>query len=183
VANPALETLFLHEAIPGHHFQLSLQLENPDMPRFRRLGFYGAFVEGWALYTESLGPELGVYTDPNQLMGHLGAEIHRALRLVVDTGLHTGQFTREQAIQYMLDNEAISEQGATAEVERYMALPGSALAYKTGQLKISELRARYEKQLGSKFSLRAFHDEILDGGNMPLAVLEKQLDAWAARVK
>ena len=116
-------------------------------------------------------------------MGHLGAEIHRALRLVVDTGLHTGQFTREQAIQYMLDNEAISEQGATAEVERYMAIPGSALAYKTGQLKISELRARYEKQLGPKGSLRAFHDEILDGGNMPLVVLEKRMDAWAASVK
>ena len=183
VANPALETLFLHEAIPGHHFQLSLQQESPDMPSFRRFGLYGAFVEGWALYTESLGPELGIYTDPNQLMGHLGAEIHRALRLVVDTGLHTGQFTREQAIQYMLDNEAISEQGATAEVERYMAIPGSALTYKTGQLKISELRARYEKQLGPKFSLRAFHDEILDGGNMPLVVLEKRMDAWAASVK
>ncbi|MFD1468885.1 DUF885 domain-containing protein [Hymenobacter caeli] len=180
-ANPAMETLFLHEAIPGHHFQLSLQQENPNLSSFQRMASYNAFVEGWALYTESLGQELGVFTDPNQLMGHLGAEIHRALRLVVDTGLHTGQLTREQAIQYMLDNEAISEQSATAEVERYMAIPGQALGYKTGQLKISELRARYEKQLGPKFNLRAFHDEILDGGAMPLAVLEKRMDAWAAR--
>ena len=114
-------------------------------------------------------------------MGHLGAEIHRALRLVVDTGLHTGQLTREQAIAYMQANEAIGEQSATAEVERYMAVPGQALSYKTGQLKISELRARYEKQLGKRFSLRAFHDEILAGGSMPLAILEQHLDAWAAQ--
>ncbi|RTQ48165.1 DUF885 domain-containing protein [Hymenobacter gummosus] len=183
VANPAMETLFLHEAIPGHHYQVSLQQENTQLPDFRRFGGYGVFNEGWALYTESLGPELGVFQDPNQLMGHLGAEIHRAIRLVVDVGLHTGKLTREQAIQYMRANEAISEQGATAEVERYMAVPGQALMYKTGQLKISELRARYEKQLGPKFDLRAFHDEILAGGSMPLAVLEKRMDAWAAARK
>ncbi|MBC6606752.1 DUF885 domain-containing protein [Hymenobacter sp. BT188] len=183
VANPAMETLFLHEAIPGHHYQVSLQQENMALPRFRRFGGYGVFSEGWALYTESLGPELGVFQDPNQLMGHLGAEIHRAIRLVVDVGLHTGKLTREQAIAYMQANEAITEQGATAEVERYMASPGQALSYKTGQLKISELRARYEKQLGSKFDLRAFHDEILAGGSMPLAVLEKTMDAWAAKQK
>ncbi|MBC6696504.1 DUF885 domain-containing protein [Hymenobacter puniceus] len=183
VANPAMETLFLHEAIPGHHYQVSLQQENEALPKFRRFGGYGVFSEGWALYTESLGPELGVFQDPNQLMGHLGAEIHRAIRLVVDTGLHTGKLTREQAIKYMMDNEAISEQGATAEVERYMAVPAQALSYKTGQLKLSELRARYEKQLGKKFDLRAFHDEILAGGSMPLAVLEKRMDAWAAQQK
>ena len=181
VANPAMETLFLHEAIPGHHYQVSLQQENTALPRFRRFGGYSVFNEGWALYTESLGPELGVFQDPNQLMGHLGAEIHRALRLVVDVGLHTGKLSREQAIAYMMANEAISEQGATAEVERYMASPGQALSYKTGQLKLGELRARYEKQLGKKFDLRAFHDEILAGGSMPLAVLERRMDAWATR--
>ena len=179
--NPAMETLFLHEAIPGHHYQVSLQQENTALPKFRRFGGYSAFNEGWALYTESLGPELGLFKDPYQHMGHLGAEIHRALRLVVDVGLHTGKLTREQAIAYMQANEAISEQGATAEVERYMAVPGQALSYKTGQLKISELRDRYRKQLGSKFDLRAFHNELLDGGSMPLAVLERKMDAWAAR--
>ena len=183
VANPAMETLFLHEAIPGHHYQVSLQQENTALPRFRRFGGYSVFNEGWALYTESLGPELGVFQDPNQLMGHLGAEIHRALRLVVDVGLHTGKLSREQAIAYMMANEAISEQGATAEVERYMANPGQALSYKTGQLKLGELRARYEKQLGKKFDLRAFHDEILAGGSMPLAVLERRMDAWATTQK
>ena len=179
--NPAMETLFLHEAIPGHHYQISLQQENAALPKFRRFGGYSAFNEGWGLYAESLGPELGVFNDPYQLMGHLGAEIHRALRLVVDVGLHTGKLTREQAIAYMQANEAISEQGATAEVERYMANPGQALSYKTGQLKISELRDRYRQQLGPKFDLRAFHNELLDGGSMPLAVLEKKMDAWAAR--
>ena len=179
--NPAMETLFLHEAIPGHHYQVSLQQENTALPKFRRFGGYSAFNEGWALYTESLGPELGVFKDPYQMMGHLGAEIHRALRLVVDVGLHTGKLTREQAIAYMQANEAISEQGATSEVERYMAVPGQALSYKTGQLKISELRDRYRQQLGAKFDLRAFHNELLDGGSMPLAVLEKKMDAWAAR--
>ena len=181
VANPAMETLFLHEAIPGHHYQVSLQQENTSLPRFRRFGGYGVFSEGWALYTESLGPELGLFQDPNQLMGHLGAEIHRALRLVVDVGLHTGRLSREQAIAYLQTNEAIGEQGATAEVERYMAAPGQALSYKTGQLKLLELRTRYEKQLGPKFDLRAFHDEILAGGSMPLAVLEQRMNTWAAR--
>ena len=181
VANPAMETLFLHEAIPGHHYQVSLQQENTSLPRFRRFGGYSVFNEGWALYTESLGPKLGLFQDPNQLMGHLGAELHRALRLVVDVGLHTGRLSREQAIAYMQANEAIGEQGATAEVERYMAAPGQALSYKTGQLKLLELRTRYEKQLGKQFDLRAFHDEILAGGSMPLAVLERTMDAWAAR--
>ena len=179
--NPAMETLFLHEAIPGHHYQISLQQENTALPKFRRFGAQNAYVEGWALYCESLGTELGLFKDPYQHMGHLGAEIHRALRLVVDVGLHTGKLTREQAIAYMQANEAISEQGATAEVERYMGNPGQALGYKIGQLKISELRARYEKQLGRRFSLRAFHDEILAGGSMPLAILEQHMDAWAAQ--
>ncbi|MFD1874392.1 DUF885 domain-containing protein [Hymenobacter bucti] len=178
-----MESLFLHEAIPGHHYQLSLQQENTSQPKFRRFASYSAFSEGWALYCESLGPELGLYADPYQKIGALGDDIHRAIRLVVDVGLHAKGMSREEAIKYMMDNEPISEQGATAEIERYMSWPGQALSYKTGALKLRELRARYEKQLGKKFDLRAFHDEILAGGSMPLAVLEKRLDAWAASVK
>ena len=176
-----MESLFLHEAIPGHHYQLSLQQENTSLPKFRRFASYPAFSEGWALYCESLGKELGLYTDPYQRIGALGDEMHRALRLVVDVGLHAKGMSREQAIDYMMANEPISEQAATAEIERYLAMPGQALAYKTGQLKIRELRTRYEKQLGKKFSLKAFHDEILAGGSMPLAILERRLDAWAGR--
>jgi uncharacterized protein (DUF885 family) len=178
-----MDALFLHEAIPGHHYQIALQQENTGLPKFRQLGGYSAYTEGWGLYAESLGKELGVYTDPYQQIGALNTEIHRAIRLVVDVGLHTGKLTREEAIQYMMANEPIDTQRATAEVERYMAWPGQALAYKTGQLKIQELRARYEKQLGPKFDLRAFHDQLLAGGAMPLAVLEKTMDAWAARQK
>ncbi|WP_426062246.1 DUF885 domain-containing protein, partial [Hymenobacter sp. B1770] len=158
-----------------------LQQENTALPKFRRFGGFGAYTEGWGLYAESLGAELGVYTDPYQRMGALNTEIHRALRLVTDVGLHTGKLTREQAIAYLMANEPIDEQRATAEVERYMANPGQALSYKVGQLKISELRARYEQQLGRKFDLRAFHDELLAGGAMPLAVLEQRMDAWATR--
>lgn len=178
-----MESLFLHEAIPGHHYQISLQQENKDLPKFRQFAWYGAMGEGWALYSESLGKELGLYTDPYQYMGALGDEMHRAVRLVVDTGLHSRNMTREQAITYMMDNEPISEDGATAEIERYMAIPGQALSYKTGQLKIRELRTRYEKALGNKFKLSDFHDELLKDGVMPLAVLEKKMDAWAAKVK
>ena len=176
-----MKSLFLHEAIPGHHYQLSLQQENTGLPKFRRFASYPAFSEGWALYCESLGKELGLYTDPYQRIGALGDEMHRALRLVVDVGLHLKGMSREQAIDYMMANEPISEQAATAEIERYMALPGQALAYKTGQLKIQELRTRYETQLGKNFSLKDFHDEILAGGSMPLAVLERRMDAWAVR--
>ena len=176
-----MESLFLHEAIPGHHYQISLQQEEKNLPKFRRFAWYGAMGEGWALYTESLGKELGLYTDPYQYMGALGDEIHRAIRLVVDTGLHTRNMTREQAIAYMVANEAMSEDGATAEIERYMAIPGQALSYKIGALKIQELRAKYTKQLGSKFSLSNFHDELLKDGVMPLAVLETKMDAWAAK--
>ncbi|WP_227698993.1 DUF885 domain-containing protein [Spirosoma radiotolerans] len=178
-----MESLFLHEAIPGHHYQVSLQQENTKLPKFRRFAWYGAYGEGWALYCESLGKELGIYTDPYQYMGALGDEIHRAIRLVVDVGLHTKHMTREQAIKYMMDNEPIAEQGATAEIERYMAIPGQALSYKIGALKIRELRTKYEKQLGDKFSLAAFHDEFLKDGCMPLDVLERKMDAWAERQK
>ena len=178
---PPMEDVFLHEAIPGHHYQISLQNENTALPKFRRFGGYSAFSEGWGLYCESLGKELGLYTDPYQYAGSLGGEMHRAIRLVVDVGLHAKGMTREEAIRYMMDNEVITEQLATAEIERYMGNPGQALSYKVGQLKILEWRARYEKQLGKKFDLRAFHDELLAGGGMPLAVAERRMDAWAAR--
>ncbi|MCI1187041.1 DUF885 domain-containing protein [Hymenobacter sp. DH14] len=176
-----MESLFLHEAIPGHHYQISLQQENTSLPKFRQFAGYGAMTEGWALYCESLGKELGLYKDPYQYVGALNDEMLRAVRLVVDTGLHTGQLTREQAIAYMLDNMPASEDDDTSAIERYMAIPGQALAYKIGQLKIQELRARYEKQLGSKFKLSDFHDELLKDGVMPLAVLETKMDAWAKK--
>jgi len=173
-----METLFLHEAIPGHHYQISLQQENQELPRFRRFISYGAYVEGWALYTESLGKELGLYTDPYQYFGHLGDEMHRAIRLVVDVGMHTKGWTREQAIKYMMENEPISEQGTVAEIERYMAIPGQALSYKIGQLKILALRNKAEKTLGDKFSIALFHDEVLKYGCLPLDVLESIVDNW-----
>lgn len=178
-----MESLFLHEAIPGHHYQISLTQENTSLPKFRRFTYDNAYVEGWALYCESLGKELGLYTDPYQHMGALGDEMHRAVRLVVDVAIHTKGMTREQAIKYMMDNEAISEQGATAEIERYMAIPGQALGYKIGALKIRELRTKAEKELGSKFNLADFHDQILKDGSMPLSVLEAKINAWIASKK
>jgi uncharacterized protein (DUF885 family) len=174
-----MESLFLHEAIPGHHYQISLQSENAALPKFRQFIWYGAYGEGYALYCESLGKELGLYTDPYQYMGALGDEIHRAIRLVIDVAMHTGKMTREEAIKYMTDNEAISTEGATAEIERYMAYPGQALSYKTGALKIRELRTKYTTELGSKFNLSNFHDELLKDGCMPLDVMEKKMDNWA----
>ncbi len=172
------EDLFLHEAIPGHHFQMSLQQENTSLPDFRRYNWFGAYGEGWALYTESLGKELGLYNDPYQYLGMLNDEIHRAIRLVVDTGIHSKGWTREQAIQYSLDNEAESEASITSEVERYMAIPGQALSYKIGQLKIIELRHKAEKELGAKFDIKKFHAMVLESGVMPLALLEKKIDTW-----
>lgn len=178
------ESLFLHEAIPGHHYQISLQQENEALPKFRRRGFgTAAYTEGWGLYAESLGKELGMYQDPYQYMLALGDEIHRAIRLVVDAGLHAKGWTREQAIQYSLDNEPIEEQRAISEVERYMVMPGQALAYKIGELKLKELRAKYEKQLGSAFNMAGFHDAILMDGSLPLEILERKMDVWAKRQK
>jgi len=178
-----MESLFLHEAIPGHHYQVSIQSENDKLPKFRRFIWYGAYGEGYALYCESLGKELGLYTDPYQHMGALGDEIHRAIRLVVDVAMHTGKMTREEAIKYMMDNEAISEDGAVAEIERYMVFPAQALSYKTGALKIRELRDKYSKELGTKFSLAAFHKELLKDGCMPLDIMERSMDEWAKGVK
>ena len=175
-----MESLFLHEAIPGHHYQISLQQENGDLPKFRRFGGNSAYAEGWALYTESLGKELGLYTDPYQYMGALGDEMHRAIRLVVDAGMHSKNMTREEAIKFMMDNEPLNEEGTVAEIERYMAIPAQALSYKIGALKIKEIRERLTKQLGTKFKIADFHDELLKDGNMPLEVLEKKMDQWAS---
>ena len=177
------ESLFLHEAIPGHHYQISLSQENKDLPDFRKTIWYSAYGEGWALYTENLGKELGLYTDPYQYFGMLGAEMHRAIRLVVDTGIHAKGWTREKAIQYSLDNEAESEDGITSEIERYMANPGQALSYKIGQLKIRELRARAKATLGDKFDIREFHHQVLETGCIPLALLENKIDKWIETMK
>lgn len=177
------EALFLHEAIPGHHYQISLTQESEVLPEFRKTLWYSAYGEGWALYTESLGSELGLYTDPYQYFGMLGMEMHRAIRLVVDTGLHSKGWSREKAIQYSLDNEAESEDSITREIERYMANAGQALSYKIGQLKIRELRARAEETLGDKFEIKEFHNEILETGCIPLALLEAKIDTWIASKK
>jgi uncharacterized protein (DUF885 family) len=174
-----MESLFLHEAIPGHHYQISLQQEDTTLPEFRRFGSLNAYTEGWALYCESLGKELGLYTDPYQYFGTLGAEMHRAIRLVVDAGMHSRKMTREEAIAYMVHNEQISEEAATIEIERYMAWPGQALGYKIGSLTIQRLRKECESRLGKNFNVAEFHDEVLKYGNMPLDVLEKHLREWA----
>ncbi|TZF87110.1 DUF885 domain-containing protein [Cognatilysobacter lacus] len=177
------EDLFLHEAIPGHHFQISLQQELTTMPKFRRFGGETAFAEGWGLYSESLGKDLGVYKDPYSYFGYLQNELWRAIRLVVDTGLHSKGWTRDQVIKYMLDNSAASETDATAEAERYVAWPSQALAYKSGELKIKELRARAEQALGPKFDIRQFHAEVLKDGAVPLDVLDAKIDRWIAATK
>ena len=175
-----MEALFLHEAIPGHHFQIAMQQELTDLPKFRRFGGETAFAEGWGLYAESLGKELGVYTDPYQYFGRLQAELWRAIRLVVDTGIHAKGWTREQTIAYMLENSAASETEAVSETERYIAIPGQALAYKVGELKIQELRDRAEAALGDAFDIRAFHAAVLEDGSLPLDVLEAKIDRWIA---
>lgn len=175
---PGMETLYLHEAAPGHHFQISLAQENEALPAFMRYGGNTAYVEGWGLYAESLWKELGMETDPYQRFGGLDDEMLRAMRLVVDSGIHAKGWTREQAIQYMLENSSMGETDATAEVERYIAWPGQALAYKVGQLKISELKKRAQGKLGAKFDPREFHAQVLMTGALPLTVLDKKIDDW-----
>jgi len=177
------ETLFLHEAEPGHHFQISLAQENAALPNFMRFGGNTAFVEGWALYAEQLWPDLGMETDPWQRVGGLNDEMLRAMRLVVDSGIHAYGWTREQGIQYFLDNSPESVTDATAEVERYIAIPGQALSYKIGQLTISRLKAKAQTALGAKFDPRAFHAQVLMTGSLPMGVLEKKIDAWIAAQK
>ncbi|PTX45269.1 uncharacterized protein (DUF885 family) [Christiangramia gaetbulicola] len=177
------ESLFLHEAIPGHHYQISLTQENEELPDFRKTLWYSGYGEGWALYSESLGEELGLFTDPYQYFGMLGAEMHRAVRLVVDTGLHSKGWTREEAIQYSLENEAEPKASVISEIERYMANPGQALSYKIGQLKIMELRDRAQQQMGEAFDIREYHKQVLETGCVPLELLENKIDNWIAEAK
>jgi uncharacterized protein (DUF885 family) len=174
----AMESLLLHEGNPGHHFQISVARENKALPRFRRFGGYTAYSEGWGLYAESLGKDLGVYTDPYQRYGQLDGELWRAIRLVVDTGYHSKGWTREQVLDYMRANSSRGEAAAVAVAERYMAIPGQALAYKIGELKFKELRARATKALGPKFDLRKFHSAALMDGALPLDVLDKKVQRW-----
>lgn len=171
-------TLSLHEAAPGHHFQISLSQELDGVPMFQKFGDQTAFVEGWALYSEYLGIEMGLFKDPYQYFGKLADEMLRAMRLVVDTGLHAKGWSRQQAIAYMLANSTMAKSDVVAEVERYMAIPGQALSYKIGQLKIIELRERAEKSLGDKFNIKDFHNQVLLDGALPLAVLEQKIDRW-----
>ncbi|MBP6012602.1 MAG: DUF885 domain-containing protein [Alphaproteobacteria bacterium] len=178
-----METLYLHEAEPGHHFQISLAQENEGLPKFMRFGGNTAYVEGWALYAEWLGRGLGMYKDPYQKFGHLNDEQLRAMRLVVDTGLHANGWSREKAINYMLDNSALSRTETVQEVDRYIANPGQALGYKVGQLTIKRLRAEAEKAMGQRFDLKAFHAQILDTGALPMDILEAKIKAWMATSK
>ncbi len=180
---PGMTTLYLHEGAPGHHFQIMLAQENAALPAFMRFGGNTAYVEGWALYSETLGFDMGLFTDPYQRFGTLSDEMLRAMRLVVDTGLHSKGWTREQAIDYMLANSDMGKTDATAEVERYIAIPSQALAYKIGALTMQRLKAKAQKDLGKKFDVREFHNQILNTGALPLAVLEKKIDDWIAASK
>ena len=176
----ASEPLYLHEAVPGHHFQISLQQERDDLPRFQRFADSTAFVEGWALYAESLGADLGLYKEPSQNFSRLSSELFRAARLVVDVGLHCKGWSRAQAIKFLMDTALSSESGATLEVDRYIAVPAQALSYKIGQLKIAAIRSKAENAFGAKFDIRAFHDELLRDGALPLDLLEQKMDRWIA---
>ncbi len=179
---PGITTLYLHEGAPGHHFQISLAQENDQLPPFMRFGGNTAYVEGWALYAETLGYQMGLYTDPYQRFGTLSDEMLRAMRLVVDTGIHAKGWTRDQAIDYMLANSDMGRTDATAEVERYIAIPSQALAYKIGALTIQRLRTKAESALGDRFDIRVFHAQILMTGALPLTILEQKIDGWIASV-
>jgi uncharacterized protein (DUF885 family) len=177
----SFESTAYHEGVPGHHMQLSIQQELGDLPPFRQQGGETSFVEGWALYSERLGKEVGFYQDPYNDYGRLNDEMLRAIRLVVDTGLHSKNWTREQVVQYFRDHSAVDEVEIQSETDRYIVWPGQALAYKIGQLRILELRERAQKALGPKFDIRAFHDEVLGAGALPMKVLEERIEAWIAR--
>ncbi len=178
-----MEALTLHEAVPGHHLQIAIAQEQEELPWFRRFGGYGAFTEGWGLYAESLGEEMGFYQDPYSKFGQLTYEMWRAIRLVVDTGMHALGWSRQQAIDFFLENAGKAEHDIVVEVDRYIVWPGQALAYKIGELKIKELRRTAEEELGEAFDIRAFHDTVLGNGALPLTVLEAQVRDWIAAVK
>jgi uncharacterized protein (DUF885 family) len=180
VLKPQIETISYHEGAPGHHFQIARAIELPDVPKFRRFGFYGAYVEGWGLYAEQLGKEMGFFQDPYSEFGHLSSILWRAIRLVTDTGLHSKKWTREQAIRYFQENSLLSERDIVKEVERYINNPGQATSYMVGQLKILELRRRAEQALGPRFDIRDFHEVVIGNGALPLDVLEQQVDAYIA---
>ncbi|HET7461380.1 MAG TPA: DUF885 domain-containing protein [Longimicrobium sp.] len=175
-----MESLLIHEGSPGHHFQISIARELENLPRLRRFGGYTAYAEGWGLYAETLGRELGLYRDPYQYFGYLSSELWRAIRLVLDTGIHAQGWTLEQAMEYARQNSAHSETGIQSEVERFAAIPGQGLAYKVGEMKITELRRRAEARLGPKFDLKAFHRAVLEDGALPLDVLDAKIDRWIA---
>ena len=178
-----MEALTIHEAVPGHHLQIAIAQELGELPNFRKYGGYTAYVEGWGLYSESLGEELGLYQDPYSKFGQLTYEMWRAVRLVVDTGLHHKHWTRQQAIDFFLDNTGLTELNITSEVDRYIVWPGQALAYKIGQLKIRELREHAKAELGEQFGIRAFHDTVLGRGAVPLSILEQGITAWIGETK
>jgi uncharacterized protein (DUF885 family) len=173
-----VEAVAYHEGIPGHHLQISLQQELPGLPQFRQQGYYTAYTEGWALYSERLGKEIGFYQDPYADYGRLEADMWRAIRLVVDTGVHSQHWTRQEMVDFFHEHSGLDEPNIQSEVDRYIAWPAQALGYKMGQLKILELRDRAKQALGSKFDLRAFHDVVLDSGPVPLDVLERLVNEW-----
>jgi uncharacterized protein (DUF885 family) len=178
-----VDALFYHEGVPGHHLQLAIQTELKDLPPFRKFGGVTAYSEGWGLYSEKLAKNMGLYTDPYRDFGRLQLELHRAIRLVVDSGLHHKRWTREQAIKYVEDNSADAPGGIVKAIERYIVFPGQATAYMVGRLKISDLRDKAQKALGAKFDVRGFHDTVLKSGPVPLDVLEEQIDAWMAETR
>jgi uncharacterized protein (DUF885 family) len=178
-----IETTAYHEGVPGHHLQISIAQELPSLPPFRQHGFYIAYIEGWALYSERLGEETGAYRNPYSFYGHLQDDLLRAIRLVADTGFHSKHWTRQNVVDYFHDKSGIDEVNVQSETDRYMAWPAQALGYKMGQLKILALREKARQELGSKFDLRGFHDELLSGGAMPLDVLEARLNSWTAAQK
>jgi uncharacterized protein (DUF885 family) len=172
------ESTAYHEGIPGHHMQISIAETLPELPDFRKYGFNSAYAEGWALYSERLGKDIGFYKDPYSDYGRLNDEMLRAIRLVVDTGVHHKHWTRQQMVDFFHEHSSVAESDLQAETDRYIAWPGQALAYKLGQLEILKLREHAERELGSSYDIRAFHDEILNGGSLPMDVLDARLTAW-----